>query len=719
MTITINSDDTVTGVGAGKYAGKIITVAIGNLGLSGAYYSSATDNGEDKLSSYGNCVRGNVIVSGANVFYSGTMFYCYGSKESLNMWSMAGNPVWANTGKTKVFSPFVCAKGILLPFVSSATKVDTYFDTSIFISTSSGILAIYPNNGRNAVELITSEPGCQFSAYIDTSGSGDYHITYSVAAGIMTRNLLSGVTDTIKTCAAGAYLYIVKAYGVVLNGYINLIGCSVAPSGVVHEIKPSLSSASVLAIGTTIDNGVYNVIRNIKMEYVTSVIDPTTAEEVLVFKDPGSGMLYKKQQNGYSIPFFEKEVFTGISAAYTYFPLLASMFNARFAMAGGFALTGSDLVVNGDMKTLTGWNYSGATSDGKKVTLTGTSYIQQTVAEDCIVVAFVSDPTSLECDGAAIIKMGVGNFAVIMSTPTKSVIIRRKANFKGANLVVTAVHAYKIERVDTSVYISDMANYEEFYAGTGSIQKLPALGIKFNGMVAIGDTLYLIRDGSTAKISETGSATNPFAVVEEFVRQGGQFPFKCLQTFAVVRKASSKGEDTADVFLFSGTDYLKLNTVWNTSFDQPFSYAKVERAEMNGMTILSQNNRAIVLGDSGRSLSIETHQEVEKIGELGIGCTISGDINEDVFTTQTEHNTVEICFTAGQPNQRKRLRKVKVLPEQSCQISVEATISSPANGAAAFNYTGRDINVVVDIADDSYIEGMQFEADVIMPTDRR
>ena len=102
-----------------------------------------------------------------------------------------------------------------------------------------------------------------------------------------------------------------------------------------------------------------------------------------------------------------------------------------------------------------------------------------------------------------------------------------------------------------------------------------------------------------------------------------------------------------------------------------------------------------------------------------MGGILSGDINEDVFSEQSDKYDVTVTFTAGQPNQRKRLRKVKVLPEQKCRISVGSVLSTPGNGAAAFNATGRDINVVIDIDADSYIEGMQFEADVIMPTDRR
>lgn len=742
-TISLTGDNYVVGAGQGTYAGKIIKVPISSIGKisdGSCYTGTVTIIGTDE---WGTQTSGteqrNTWHRGAVKEYSSCIVY-EGVGETHKVYSSSFTPATLTSfysisgtkyypgeraSSVRMINSFIVADmggiGSAIVYCPTFTKITTRGNNCVIISGPKGLSALYLNQTRYVLELITAEANVNCSAYIDTKWMpGDAVVSYSGAGGIVMRDLIASTTTVLKAKAAGAKLHITKGYGVVLDGYISLIGCGVSPDGTIYEITPSLSR-EVLSLGADVPYGVYSMSMKRKMEYLTSVIDPTTATEVLVFMDQ-SGMIYKKHQGGFSIPFFGTDVFTGIGGAYTYFPYLASMFNARFAMAGGFALTGEDQIVNGGMTTDIGWAFIGASSDGTKVTIQSQgspayNFIAQQVAKDCIYVATVNDPSVVKnIDQYAVIKVGTGVYNLVYTTPTK--IVEIASNGKG-NIIVTAVHAYTIERTDTSVYISDQTEYEEFYAGTGSIQKLPALGIKFTGMVAIGDSLYLVRDGSTAKISETGSDTNPFAVVEEFVRQGGQYPFKCLQTFAVVRKATAKGADTGDIYLFSGTDYAKLNTVWNSPYDRPFSYNKVLSAEVNGMTILSQNNRAVVLGDSGRNFSIETHQGVEKIGELSLGGIVGGDINEDVFVTQPEQYDVTVCFTAGQPNTRKRVRKVNVLPEQSCGITVETVPSSPANGAAAFNVTGRDINVVVDIAEDSFIEGMQFEADVIMPTERR
>ena len=745
-TISLTEDDCIVGAGGGAtYTGKIIKVPITTLG------TIATNN----------CDTGTVTVLGSDMWIDGItedwrkhgargpVKYFYGAiiyeglshSNSYYTWindeqqikvdpmfyvgTVAVKPINKLGAEVSPIASGLAYQGVFYPIVPSFTKIEIIKCQAIVYSVETGIYACYWAGAgtRPTIELVSSDGGLQFGSYFNFSAApATAEILYADTEGIKKRNLISSTTTKMKTGSSTAFMSIVNSFGVVIDGYVNLMGCSAAPNGKLYQIIPSLSSASALTLsGDDVPKGTYSMIANRHMDFETALVDPDTADEVLVFKDQ-SGMLYKKKQQSFSVPFFDTDIHSGISGAYTYFPDFASMFNARFAMVGGFELTGEDQVVNGGMTTLTGWDYKGASTDGTKMTLTplATSYIKQAVTKDCIVVASVNDPTFISgTDSAAIIKISTGNYKVIFTTPTKNVEIHAKPNFKSANLVITAVHAYTIERCDTSVFISDQANYEEFYSGTGSIQKLPSLGIKFNGMIPIGDSLYLVRDGSTAKISETGSTTNPFAVVEEFVRQGGQFPFKCLQTFAVVRKATSKGQDTGDVYLFSGTDYSKMNTVWNTTYDRPFSFNEVFSAELNGMTILSQNNRAIVLGDSGRNLSIETHQEVEKIGELELGGSLSGDINEDVFVTQGEHSDVTVRVTGGKPNLFKRLRKVKILPEQECTMVVGDVVVTPFNGAAAFNATGREIDVVIDIASDSFIEGMQFTAELTMPTARR
>lgn len=116
------------------------------------------------------------------------------------------------------------------------------------------------------------------------------------------------------------------------------------------------------------------------------------------------------------------------------------------------------------------------------------------------------------------------------------------------------------------------------------------------------------------------------------------------------------------------------------------------------------------------------HQTVEKIGELSLSSVVEGNINENIFAEQDDVYTATIEFSGGQPNTRKRIRHVNVLPPDAGvnTITVGGTVAVPTNGAAGFNVTGeRGINIVIDIDSDSYIEGMQVDADIIMPTARR
>ena len=632
---------------------------------------------------------------------------------------------------------FVHLGGKDIPLATGSTQVSAIVDSGIItISGTAGIISFFKKNNSRRIEILTKDAGCHFGMFFDYSVSpGVGSVMWVDSEGLKKRDMMSGATTLVRVLPPGAWADTCGNAAVVVSTAVFTFGTGAAPGGSVYPITVIQNGAT--ASVSDVPSGNYAIVDKRKMEYMCAIINPDTAEETLIFKD-NNGILYKKDKHLFSTPLFTKEVFPGLSGALTYWPTLCESVNARFAMAGGFAAKGSvagpiDVAANGDFTTsptLTGWTASGATVETADVKLskTGVSYLRQPVTETSIIVAEVNNPAAFDLNYPPVsgvtqswVVMSYGShYLLIYAHPTKDCFLKAKAdNFFGDGIVYK-LHAYQVERCDTSVYISGRGDYEDFTTG-GAIQKMPSLGINFSGLIAVGSTLYVIQEGSTGRITETGDAANPFHVEEEFIRQGGEYPFKCLATFAVIRRARVGNIETGDIYLFSGSDYSKINVQWNSPYENPFAYGRVYGAETGGLTILSQLGKAVILGDEGRDLTIDTQKTVAKIGDLSLSGIVSGIIDEKVFITQTDTHAATVEFTGGQPNMRKRIKHVAILPNTGInRITVGGSMANPTLGAAGFNVTGeRGINIVIDIDSDSYIEGMQVDADIIMPTARR
>lgn len=578
--------------------------------------------------------------------------------------------------------------------------------TVVFVSNDKGLGKIENGIYRN---ISNSLSNCSMTV------SGEF-VMIGGADGIYKCDLSGAITfigATLSMCTMGGSSPFIGTN----VGAIYLLGITSALGQRVWNVKVTRASSgyniATLATNTTpLVAGTYILLGGVTGNPVP-IIDPATARQMIMFRDDNA-IVWKKKIEEYLEKFFGTAVFSGIESMYTYLPDMVSQFGARMYMAGGYELSSQDNILNGTFDAnIASWIVSNVTwgsaygiSGGGALIANG--YMRQTLPEKSFCVALVKGAIGDLAATYPIYPFSGSWYLVVLGFQTAINL------FSTGSMYVDSVHAYDLSSLNTTVSISDVANYEDFFNGSGSQQKVPSSDNVINGIVPIGKSLYVIKDNSTGKIDETGDVNNPFYVTEEYVMEGGFFPARFGNSFIVIRKRPSSGDTSigAEIYLFNGQGYERLNATWNNewSTDEPFNFERLHVATIGDMSLV---------GDDAAYVAIL--EDNEKIGVAGFSLpgSIEGDITDGAYNSMSSSRNIVAFTHNANPDAIKKLKGVSVLPEQDAVFRIwktaDATIhtASSAIGSCGFNLSGADFYIRVDA--EEKIGQIIINEDTIMP----
>jgi hypothetical protein len=480
---------------------------------------------------------------------------------------------------------------------------------NIFHSPDAGVSWVKTNPGLTGIKKISL--GVDNTTIMvmtsDAIYSGKYQESFEKLADYAATGVAVNSAYSIA-CATGQKFWVSNATSLKYSGYIYSTGVSPDTTHIIRRPCNGSVSSSVINSSQIIPLGEYFVFPDTNVSYLGDITDVVSMKRFGVFFDNDSGRLIKASvlDNIPSITsFFDTPV--GITLAVETDLIWSSefiaQFGARFAMANVVELNGVDNCVNGNFLTGTGTGWSGvftiiaggrATSQG--ATLAAGGSISQTPTNTMSKVIFyakgdISGFTDCAIDADLV---NVGWFRVIQ--PGYSYGKISIVNTGERSVTISDVYCLEAVRHSSSIYISDILDYQDFVSneGSGDIVEFPANSRDITGIMPSGQTLYVIKNDVTGTISETGDHSNPFSSNQGSIAKGGKYACTVDTMFAVMKEENGK----AIILLFTGQDYVKLNEFWDSPYSiqkqslPTFEVAPIYSAMFGDKTIIFQNSVA-------------------------------------------------------------------------------------------------------------------------------
>jgi hypothetical protein len=421
------------------------------------------------------------------------------------------------------------------------------------------------------------------------------------------------------------------------SGYFYTGGNVPDTSKIYHSPYLAQTTTTSFTSNIILPAGSYYCYESRNLEYINDITSTEYQDHIGVFADTISNKLIKAYV-AYGAPFiedlFDISLLTGNYAVcndMVWYSEYCEQFGARLAMANVAEIDvtggGVDRVTNGSFTSgTTGWAgiWTLVTSGGRtgvnRALLNPDGYLRQTITKpECKLIFYATGDISglrgdysIEPDA-----VNSGWYRCVSKGYTSGVV---EISYQGKEtLYIDDIFALETDIYPSSVYMSQVGNYNNFTGVGAGIVKFPANSEAITGIKATGLQLFVIKEDAIGTVSETGDVNNPFAVNEGQYAIGGRYPKRLGDYFCILKEENGK----AMVLLFTGGGFVHLNDQW----DAPYSYlnAAMPTFIMSKIYTSLFGNKYIIWQDSGTTKWGCIVDGTNKVGTIQMDRMVSGE----------------------------------------------------------------------------------------------
>jgi photosystem II stability/assembly factor-like uncharacterized protein len=421
------------------------------------------------------------------------------------------------------------------------------------------------------------------------------------------------------------------------SGYFYTGGNVPDTSKIYHNPYLAQTTTTSFTSNIILPAGSYYCYESRNLEYINDITSTEYQDHIGVFADTISNKLIKAYV-AYGAPFiedlFDISLLTGNYAVcndMVWYSEYCEQFGARLAMANVAEIDvtggGVDRATNGSFTAgTTGWAgvwtlvTSGGRTGSNRALLNPDGYLRQTITKpECKLILYaVGDISGLRGDfSIEPDPTNAGWYRCISKGYTSGVI---EISYQGKETIyIDDIFALEANLYPSSVYMSQIGNYNDFTGVGAGIVKFPANSEAITGIKATGLQLFVIKEDAIGTVSETGDVNNPFAVNEGQYAIGGRYPKRLGDYFCILKEENGK----AMVLLFTGGGFVHLNDQW----DAPYSYlnAAMPTFVMGKIYTSLFGNKYIIWQDSGTTKWGCIVDGTNKVGTIQMDRMVSGE----------------------------------------------------------------------------------------------